>query len=113
MPLTTTRRQYAALIQFCGNPAQAGDAVLCLCVDHRAEILRVLVGSLTNRVQARVVSLLSLPQCPRTVRVAQLHAAPLGRCKCLTGATRDRLTLLLCYERHDADGQLIRVWHVR
>ena len=44
--------------------------------------------------------------------VPQLHAAAPGHAQRLPGAPGDRLPLLLCHQRHDPDGEVVRLRQV-
>ena len=57
-------------------------------------------------------ALSSPPQRRRAVRVAEPHAAAPGHRQRLLGALRDRLALLLRHQRHDADGEVVRLRQV-
>ncbi len=57
----------------------------------------------------RHAALSSPPEGRRAVGVAEPDAAPLGDRQRLPRTPRDRLALLLRHQRHDADGEVVRL----
>lgn len=60
----------------------------------------------------RRAALARLPERRRPLWVAELDAAGLRRRQRLPGPFRDRLALGLRHQRHDPDGQVVRLGHV-
>jgi hypothetical protein len=75
MPRGTTRCQNAPLVQLSGNSTHAGEPLSLQLIHDGPQVRRALLCVRLDRSHGLLVADLLAPECPRTIGIAELHAA--------------------------------------
>ncbi len=77
--LATARREYGPVVKLLSDLSDAGDALSANVLYDCPQVVRVLLSLQLDRRYGLLVADLLTPQSPSAVRIAEFHAARLGR----------------------------------